>query len=91
MVVLFLWISFLCISFFMDVLLQAWGSAKETPLEVTLNRSHMVYDSIDFVSRLTPGQLRTRFKIVYRGETGIDSGGLTKDWYLELSRSMMSR
>jgi hypothetical protein len=72
-------------------LLQAWGSAKETPLEVTLNRSHMVYDSIDFVSRLTPGQLRTRFKIVYRGETGIDSGGLTKDWYLELSRSMMSR
>jgi hypothetical protein len=41
--------------------------------------------------RLTPAQLRTRFKIVYNGETGIDSGGLTKDWYLELSRSLMSR
>ena len=64
---------------------------KETPLEVKLNRNHMVYDSVAFVMRLSPAQLRTRFKIVYNGETGIDSGGLTKDWYLELSRSLMSR
>ena len=68
----------------------AWGSAKETPLEVKLDRNHMVYESVSFVMRLTPGQLRIRFKIVYNGETGIDSGGLTKDWYLELSRSLMS-
>ena len=67
----------------------AWGSAKETPLEVKLDRNHMVFESVAFVMRLTPGQLRTRFKIVYNGETGIDSGGLTKDWYLELSRSLM--
>ena len=27
-------------------------------------------------------------KIIFNGEDGIDSGGLTKDWYLGLSRSL---
>ncbi|KAH8044024.1 ubiquitin protein ligase [Aureococcus anophagefferens] len=30
-------------------------------------------------------RLNKRFKIEYDGENGIDSGGLTKDWYLALS------
>ena len=68
----------------------AWGSSREVPMEVKLHRNHMIYESIAAVMQLTPAQLRTRFKIVYEGESGIDSGGLTKDWYLELSRKIMS-
>ncbi|KAH8063495.1 ubiquitin protein ligase [Aureococcus anophagefferens] len=35
--------------------------------------------------RPTRAALNKRFKIEYDGENGIDSGGLTKDWYLVLS------
>ena len=59
-------------------------------MEIPLNRNHMVFESIAIVMRLTPAQLRVRFKIKYDGQEGIDSGGLTKDWYLELSRKIMS-
>ena len=30
-------------------------------------------------------------KIEFKGEVGIDSGGLTKDWFLEVSRALLAR
>ena len=35
-----------------------------------------------------PEELLKKFRIQYEGQEGIDSGGLTKDWYLQVSRDM---
>ncbi|KAH8043910.1 ubiquitin protein ligase [Aureococcus anophagefferens] len=52
---------------------------------VVLRRSHLRGDSLDALRCLPAPELNKRFKIEYDGENGIDSGGLTKDWYLALS------
>jgi len=56
------------------------------PLEIT--RSNLFADTLNIFSKISRGELTRRFKIVFEGEPGIDSGGITKDWYLMLSRSL---
>ena len=69
----------------------SWNVVREDTTDLHLNRDHMIFDSVAAIMRLSGEQLKLRLKIIYSGESGIDSGGLTKDWYLELSRGIMSR
>ena len=58
--------------------------------KITLRRSHLVQDSFSTLERLGVEKLKLKTKIVFEGEEGIDSGGLTKDWFLELSRGLFN-
>ena len=57
-------------------------------LSIHLRRSHLIEDTFSKLSNLAPSHWTKKFKIVYLGEVGIDSGGLTKDWFLEASQQL---
>ena len=39
---------------------------------------------------MTDASLHMKWRIEFKDEDGIDSGGLTKEWFLELTKEMMS-
>ena len=57
--------------------------------KVEIDRSKLVADSFRNFKKLGAQDLVQRIRIEYVGEEGIDSGGLTKDWLLELSRGLL--
>jgi hypothetical protein len=59
-------------------------------LVLKVRRSHMFSDTLQLFKEDESiiKNLHKKTKIIIEGELGIDSGGLTKDWYLTLSRSL---
>ena len=63
------------------------GSCKMLP--INMSRENLVYRSFAAFQRIDGDKLRHKFRITYDGEVGIDSGGLTKDWFLEISNKLV--
>ena len=63
------------------------GSCKMLP--ISMSRENLVYRSFTAFQRIDSEQLRQKFRITYDGEVGIDSGGLTKDWFLEIANKLV--
>eukprot|EP00942_MAST-04A_sp_MAST-4A-sp1_P002005 g2005.t1 len=59
--------------------------------QLFLKRDSMMELSYNHIMRMSSNELKSKMRIVYEGETGIDSGGLTKDWFLEISRRLLSK
>ena len=57
-------------------------------LPILIDRQQLVYQSFETFRKLEHEDLKKKTRIEYSGEDGIDSGGLTKDWFLELSRQL---
>jgi len=66
------------------------GGSGEKILNLEVRRDKVFEDSFRKYSSIGPGDMARRTKIVFTGEEGIDSGGLTKDWFLLLSRCFSS-
>ena len=62
------------------------GGAAVLPLH--FERKELLFQSFQTVKKLGVEDLKKRFRIEYAGEEGVDSGGITKDWFLELSRHL---
>ena len=61
--------------------------SDEEVLRMQLRRTHAFYDSFRCFKRFTPLQLvKGKLRISYFGEDGIDSGGITKDWFIDMSK-----
>ena len=58
-------------------------------LPISMSRENLVYRSFTAFQRIDSEQLRQKFRITYDGEVGIDSGGLTKDWFLEIANKLV--
>ena len=67
-----------------------WPKGGRKIIKITLRRQHLVQDSFQALERLGVEKLKLKTKIVFEGEDGIDSGGLTKDWFLQLSRGLFN-
>ena len=67
---------------------SAQGSAEQLRLEV--KRSDVLFTSFQAFRGVMGQELKKRLNIQYEGEEGIDSGGITKEWYLDLSRAFLS-
>ena len=59
-------------------------------VKIELDRAKLVVDSFREFKKLGAKELQQRMRVEYKGEDGIDSGGLTKDWLLELSRGLLA-
>ncbi|CAK9113506.1 E3 ubiquitin-protein ligase ptr1 (HECT-type E3 ubiquitin transferase ptr1) (Poly(A)+ RNA transport protein 1) [Durusdinium trenchii] len=60
-------------------------------LRFNIDRENLLWDSFhQFMSVSDYAQLRKRIKVDYVGQEGIDAGGLSKDWFLEISRVIFS-
>ena len=55
---------------------------------ITVRRERLLADSLAALAAAPMGELRKRLKVTFVGEEGIDSGGLTKDWYLQIGREL---
>jgi hypothetical protein len=60
---------------------------------LSVDRNRIVFDTFSILSTLRSGgvggDLRKRFRVQFQNELGIDSGGLTKEFYLLLSKQMI--
>lgn len=60
------------------------------PLTITVKRDSLFKDSLDLVGALDPATLVGRLSIKYEGEKGLDYGGMAREWFLELSKEILS-
>ena len=61
--------------------------SDDVPLKLKLRRTHVLYDSFRCFKRFTSSELvNGKLNISYFGEDGIDSGGITKDWFIDMSK-----
>lgn len=77
---------------FLYVLHRQQGSgdpAVRSTLPLFIERDQIVYSSFEQLKVLSSEDLRTCPRITFMGEAGIDSGGVTKDWFLSLSRQLV--
>ncbi|KAF0695565.1 Aste57867_13605 [Aphanomyces stellatus] len=66
--------------------LRAHVPPQTAPFELTLTRATMLEDTVARFGRASKKDLMQKPRITFEGEGGIDSGGLTKDWYLQVSQ-----
>lgn len=60
-------------------------------MSLQLTRENMLEDTFAHFQRLSKQELVAKPKIAFANEPGIDSGGLTKDWFLQISKLALSK
>eukprot|EP00949_MAST-11_sp_MAST-11-sp1_P003082 g3082.t1 len=75
-----------------EFLLYCWGHTTGTrdPYDIEVDRGNLLFDSVSRLSRASPEDLRKRLRVTFAGEAGIDSGGLAKDWYVEIVKEVLN-
>ena len=63
-------------------------SIRGEDLAVHVRRNHVFEDSYRELNRRPPDDWKHRFYIVFDGEEGQDAGGLLREWYAIIARSM---
>jgi hypothetical protein len=53
-------------------------------LVLAIDREHMLQQTLQVVASSSPGQLRKSLKIVFKGEDGVDAGGVRKEFFQRL-------
>jgi E3 ubiquitin-protein ligase HUWE1 len=64
--------------------------SQAAPIQLRLRRKHVFQDSFVQFQHLSGEQLRGVLDIRFKGEEGVDAGGLTKEWYEILAREMFN-
>ncbi|XP_064610823.1 NEDD4-like E3 ubiquitin-protein ligase WWP1 [Liolophura sinensis] len=59
-------------------------------VKITVSRENLFEDSFQQVMRLQPYDLRRRLYIIFRGEEGLDYGGLAREWFFHLSHEVLN-
>lgn len=60
-------------------------------LEIKVNRKDLFRKSYNQIMARTSAELRARLCVVYDDEGAYDAGGLTRDWFLAISKEMFNR
>lgn len=67
-----------------------YHNAESSHIKVTVSRSTIFEDSYHQVTRLPPHELRRRLFITFRGEEGLDYGGVAREWFFLLSHEALN-
>ncbi|XP_071091947.1 E3 ubiquitin-protein ligase Su(dx)-like [Haliotis cracherodii] len=59
-------------------------------VKITVSRDNMFEDSFAQIMRLQPYDLRRRLYIIFKGEEGLDYGGLAREWFFHLSHDVLN-
>jgi len=73
---------------FTKKLLEGCQKGAGNNIRLNINRDRLLTDSCDKLGQVSSDDLKKKIKIDYIGEEGIDAGGLSKDWFLEFSKSL---
>ncbi|GKB28152.1 E3 ubiquitin protein ligase UPL1-like protein isoform X1 [Tanacetum coccineum] len=61
------------------------------PLRVTVRRAYVLEDSYNQLRMRSIQDMKGRLNVHFRGEEGIDAGGLTREWFQLLSRVIFDK
>ncbi|GFZ10082.1 LOW protein: E3 ubiquitin ligase-like protein [Actinidia rufa] len=62
-----------------------------SPLRISVRRAYILEDSYNQLRMKSTQDLKGRLTVNFQGEEGIDAGGLTREWYLLLSRVIFDK
>lgn len=63
---------------------------RHPSIRLNVRREFVFEDSFHQILPRKPEELKGRLTIVFQGEEGVDAGGLTREWYLTLSKQMLN-
>lgn len=66
-------------------------NSDEGKLDIVINRHSIFEDSIDFITNMDVVTLTRRLFVKFIGEPGLDYGGMSREWFLELSSCFVDR
>ena len=66
------------------------SSRRFGSLKVGVRRAHIFEDSYHQLRLHSAQEMRGKLNIAFRGEEGIDAGGVTREWYLKLSQQIFN-
>lgn len=70
--------------------IKAKAAASATSINCRIRRKEVLVDSYYTINQLKPDQLKGRLRIQFEGEEGIDAGGLTREWFVILSKEIFN-
>ncbi|XP_065675179.1 E3 ubiquitin-protein ligase Itchy isoform X2 [Hydra vulgaris] len=59
-------------------------------VKIVVSRTNVFEDSFQQIMRIPPHDLRRRLFINFKGEEGLDYGGVAREWFFMLSREIMN-
>lgn len=59
-------------------------------VKITVSRDNLFEDSFQQIMRLQPFDLRRRLYIIFKGEEGLDYGGVAREWFFHLSHDVLN-
>ncbi|KAK2722126.1 E3 ubiquitin-protein ligase Su(dx)-like [Artemia franciscana] len=66
------------------------SNALPSHIKLTVSRQTLFEDSFHQIMRLPAYELRRRLYIIFRGEEGLDYGGVAREWFLLLSHEVLN-
>jgi hypothetical protein len=66
------------------------NNALPQHIKINCSRETIFEDSFQQVMRFAPQDLRRRLFIIFRGEEGLDYGGVSREWFFSLSQHMFN-
>uniref|UniRef100_A0A7N8X190 E3 ubiquitin-protein ligase n=1 Tax=Mastacembelus armatus TaxID=205130 RepID=A0A7N8X190_9TELE len=71
-------------------LCQVDSNALPSHVKITVSRQTLFEDSFQQIMALKPYDLRRRLYVIFRGEEGLDYGGLAREWFFLLSHEVLN-
>lgn len=66
------------------------NNAFPSHIKISVARQTLFEDSYHQIMRLPPYELRKRLYIIFRGEEGLDYGGVSREWFFMLSHEVLN-
>nr|XP_033494611.1 NEDD4-like E3 ubiquitin-protein ligase WWP1 isoform X2 [Epinephelus lanceolatus] len=66
------------------------SNALPSHVKITVSRQTLFEDSFTQIMALKPYDLRRRLYVIFRGEEGLDYGGLAREWFFLLSHEVLN-
>ncbi|CAB3376534.1 Hypothetical predicted protein [Cloeon dipterum] len=66
------------------------SNAMPSHIKITMTRATLFEDSYHQIMRLPAYELRRRLYIIFRGEEGLDYGGVSREWFFLLSHEVLN-
>ena len=65
-------------------------NAQPNQVKISVSRNSVFEDSFHQVTKCSPTDLKKRLFISFKGEDGLDYGGVAREWFFMLSREMLN-
>ncbi|XP_068604169.1 NEDD4-like E3 ubiquitin-protein ligase WWP1 [Brachionichthys hirsutus] len=66
------------------------SNALPSHVKITVSRQTLFEDSFQQIMALKPYDLRRRLYVIFKGEEGLDYGGLAREWFFLLSHEVLN-